>query len=136
TRLWPSGPGTILPRWTSGFDSRQALLLPCDGAGVPACLSNRRDGFDSRTGRSLRAEAERRGDRLIRGGRQVRLLPARLTGERTGAVAAGFMCPTRRLRLPFPRLAVVPWSSPECSPRSHRGGRWFKSSRDYWSLPP
>ncbi len=55
-----------------------ALLWPCDEAGVTACLSNRRDGFDSRTGRSFRAEAERRGGRLIRGERQVRLLPARL----------------------------------------------------------
>src|SRR5205085_6719233 len=35
---------------------------------------------------------------------------------------------------------MVPWSSLECSPRSHRGGRWFESSRDYcgvdWSLVP
>src|SRR5690242_4140303 len=26
TRLWPSGPGTTLPGWTGGFDSRQALF--------------------------------------------------------------------------------------------------------------
>ncbi len=89
-RLWPSGPGTTLPWWIGGFDSRQALsfvcvCLPCDGAGVPPCLSNRRDGFDSRTGRSLfRAEAERQGDRLIRGSGQVRLLPARLCRKDEG----------------------------------------------------
>ncbi len=64
-------------------------LPPCDAAGVATCLSSRRDGFESRTGRLLRAEAERRGDRLIRGYGQVRLLPARLTGEWTGAVPAG-----------------------------------------------
>src|SRR4051812_31552997 len=44
-------------------------------------------------GADLRAEAERRGNRLIRGGWQVRLLPARLTGEWTGAVPAGFHVP-------------------------------------------
>jgi hypothetical protein len=38
---------------------------------------------------ALRAEAERRGNRLIRGGRQVRLLPARLTGEWTGGGSSG-----------------------------------------------
>src|SRR5215213_6528564 len=47
---------------------------------------------------------ERRGARLIRGERLVRLQPVLLT---------------------------VSWSSPECSPRRHRGERWFKSSRDY-----
>ncbi len=45
-------------------------------------------------GANPRAVAERRGDRLIRGGRQVRLLPARLTGEWTGAVPAGFHVPS------------------------------------------
>jgi hypothetical protein len=31
---------------------------------------------------------------------------------------------------------IGPWNSSECSPRSHRGGRWFKSSRDYWTTTP
>ena len=70
-------------------------LLPCDEAGVPACLSNRRDGFDSRTGRLLRAEAERPGDRLIRGARQVRLLPARLDWGMDWSGASRVSCALR-----------------------------------------
>src|SRR6266567_1710464 len=39
--------------------------MPCDEAGAAARLSNARDGFDSRTGRSIPAVAERRGACLI-----------------------------------------------------------------------
>ena len=76
---WPSSPGTDLPRRIGECDSRRTLLLPCDAAGVATCLSSRRDGFESRTGRCIRAVAERPGDRLMSGLRQVRLLPARFT---------------------------------------------------------
>src|SRR5262249_46081347 len=41
----------------------------------------------------------------------------------------------KQVRL-LPARLIVPWSSLECSPRSHPGGRWFKSSRDYWISTP
>src|SRR5262249_40814351 len=48
---WPSGPDTGLPCRSGGFDCRPALSLAL-GWSWRASLSNRRDGFDSRTGRS------------------------------------------------------------------------------------
>ena len=64
------------------------LLLPCDAAGVATCLSSRRDGFESRTGRcsSGRSRAARRpSDTRFEAGST----PAGPTGEWTGAVPAG-----------------------------------------------
>jgi hypothetical protein len=54
----------------------------------PACRAGE-TGSSPVQGADDRAEPERRGDRLIRGGRQVRLLPARLTGEWTGGGSSG-----------------------------------------------
>jgi hypothetical protein len=46
-------------RWFDPSRRSLVLFLPCDAAGVATCLSSRGDGFESRTGRFLRAVAER-----------------------------------------------------------------------------
>jgi hypothetical protein len=66
------------------------------------CLSPRRDGFESRPGRFFRAEAERRGNRLIRGAGQVRLLPARPWGMDWRWFQRGLMSPAGRFDSGFP----------------------------------
>ena len=74
---------------TGGCDSRRTLFhMPCDAAGVATCLSSRRDGFESRTGRWTRAVADRPADLLNTVRRQVRLLPARRTWFRGAARSA------------------------------------------------
>src|SRR5262249_50632394 len=86
------------------------LLTPCDAAGVATCLSSRRDGFESPTGRWFAGRHH----------------PARHPPASRASAGSHPAGPTE----------LVPWSSLECSPRSHRGGRWFESSRDYWIVTP
>ena len=118
-------------------------LTPCEEAGVhrPGCLPGI-DGFDSRTGRFFGPWTERRGDRLIRGLRQVRLLPARL-GNGLERLQQGFMCPSRRVRLPLPRLVLQSYPrGPAATAPLLQGGihRRFESCRGYcgvdWSQAP
>src|SRR5688500_89095 len=67
-RLWPSGPGTTPPRWTGGFDSRQALFVtrpvtqrvwrPARQAGETG--SSPVQGADSGRGRAARQPSDTR----------------------------------------------------------------------------
>ena len=118
-------------------------LTPCEEAGVhrPGCLPGI-DGFDSRTGRFFGPWTERRGDRLIRGQRQVRLLPARL-GNGLERLQRGLMSLPRRVRLPLPRLVLqsYPRGPAATAPLLQRGNhRRFESCRGYcgvdWSQAP
>ena len=72
----------------------------------------------------------------MRGQRRVRLLPARL-GNRLERLQQGFMCPSRRVRLPLPRLVLQSYPrGPAATAPLLQGGihRRFESCRGYWLL--